>query len=128
MTHRRVVVTGLGIVSPVGSSVDLAWSNILAGRSGIVPITQYDVSTYPTKFAGLVSADFKPEDAMGPKELRKTDPCIHYGVAAAKQAIRDSGLEITDANRERIAVTVGSGIGGIGAIEDECKALHEKGV
>ena len=128
MTHRRVVVTGLGIVSPVGSSVDLAWSNILAGRSGIVPITHYDVSTYPTKFAGLVSADFKPEDAMGPKELRKTDPFIHYGVAAAKQAIRDAGLEITDANRERIAVTVGSGIGGIGAIEDECRALHEKGV
>ena len=128
MTHRRVVVTGLGIVSPVGSSVDLAWSNILAGRSGIVPITQYDVSTYPTKFAGLVSADFKPEDAMGPKELRKTDPVSHYGVAAAKQAIRDAGLEITDANRERIAVTVGSGIGGIGAIEDECRALHEKGV
>lgn len=128
MTHRRVVVTGLGIVSPVGSSVDLAWSNILAGRSGIVPITHYDVSTYPTRFAGLVSSDFKPEDAMGPKELRKTDPFIHYGVAAAKQAIRDAGLEITDANRERIAVTVGSGIGGIGSIEEECRALHEKGV
>ena len=128
MTQRRVVVTGLGIVSPVGSSVDLAWSNILAGQSGIVPITHYDVSTYPTRFAGLVSADFKPEDAMGPKELRKTDPFIHYGVAAAKQAIRDAGIEITDANRERIAVTVGSGIGGIGSIEDECRALHEKGV
>jgi len=128
MTHRRVVVTGLGIVSPVGSSVDLAWSNILAGQSGIVPITQYDVSTYPTRFAGLVSADFKPEDAMGPKELRKTDAFIHYGVAAAKQAIRDAGLEVTDANRERIAVTVGSGIGGIGSIEEECRALHEKGV
>ena len=128
MTQRRVVVTGLGIVSPVGSSVDLAWANILAGVSGIVPIAHYDVSTYPTKFAGLVSADFKPEDAMGPKELRKTDPFIHYGVAAAKQALRDSGLEITDANRERIAVTVGSGIGGIGSIEEECRALHEKGV
>ncbi len=128
MTQRRVVVTGLGIVSPVGSSVDLAWSNILAGKSGIVPITHYDVSSYPTKFAGIVSADFKPEDAMGPKELRKTDPFIHYGVAAAKQAMRDAGIEVTDANRERIAVTVGSGIGGIGAIEDECRALHEKGV
>ncbi len=128
MTHRRVVVTGLGIVSPVGSSIDVAWSNILAGQSGIVPITRYDVSTYPTRFAGLVSADFKPEEAMGVKELRKTDPFIHYGVGAAKQAIRDAGLEITDANRERIAVTVGSGIGGIGSIEDECRALHEKGV
>jgi len=128
MTHRRVVVTGLGIVSPVGSSVDLAWSNILAGRSGIVPITHYDVSTYPTRFAGLVSPDFKPEEAMGPKELRKTDPFIHYGVAAAKQAIRDAGLEVTDANRERIAITIGSGIGGIGAIEAECRELHAKGV
>ena len=128
MTHRRVVVTGLGIVSPVGSSVDLAWSNILAGRSGIVPISYYDVSTYSTRFGGMVSPDFKPEDAMGPKELRKTDPFIHYGVAAAKQAVRDAGLEITDANRERIAVTVGSGIGGIGTIEEECRALHAKGV
>jgi 3-oxoacyl-[acyl-carrier-protein] synthase II len=128
MTQRRVVITGLGIVSPVGSSLDLAWSNILAGRSGIVPITRYDVSTYPTKFAGIVSPDFKPEDALGPKELRKTDSFIHYGVAAAKQAVRDAGLEVTDANRERIAVIVGSGIGGIGSIEEECKALHEKGV
>ena len=128
MTNRRVVVTGLGIVSPVGSSVDLAWANILAGRSGVRMITSYDVSTYPTKFAGLVSDDFKVEDWMGPKEVRKTDPFIHYGVAAAKQAVKDSGLEITDANRERIAVTVGSGIGGIGTIEEECRALHEKGV
>ncbi|ROH89623.1 beta-ketoacyl-[acyl-carrier-protein] synthase II [Stagnimonas aquatica] len=127
MTRRRVVVTGLGVVSPVGSSVDLAWANILAGKSGIVPITHYDVSAYTTKFAGLVSPDFKAEEWMGVKELRKTDPFIHYGVAAAKQALRDSGLEITDANRERIAVTIGSGIGGIGSIEDECRALHEKG-
>ncbi len=128
MTKRRVVVTGLGIVSPVGSSVDLAWANVLAGRSGIRTITSYDVSTFPTKFAGLVSDDFKAEDWMGPKEIRKTDPFIHYGLAAAKQAVKDAGLEITDANRERIAVTIGSGIGGIGSIEEECRALHEKGV
>jgi len=127
MTRRRVVVTGLGIVSPVGSSVDLAWGNILAGKSGIVPITHYDVSAYTTRFAGLVSPDFKAEEWMGPKEIRKTDPFIHYGVAAAKQALRDSGLEITDANRDRIAITVGSGIGGIGSIAEECRALHEKG-
>ena len=127
MTRRRVVVTGLGIVSPVGSSVDLAWGNILAGRSGIVPITHYDVSAYTTRFAGLVSPDFKAEEWMGPKELRKTDPFIHYGVAAAKQALRDSGREITDANRDRIAITVGSGIGGIGSIAEECIALHDKG-
>ena len=128
MTQRRVVVTGLGIVSPVGSSVEVAWANILAGKSGARTITSYDVSTYQTQFAGLVSDDFKASDWLGPKEIRKTDPFIHYGLAAAKQAVKDSGLEITDANRERIAVTIGSGIGGIGSIEEECKALHEKGV
>jgi 3-oxoacyl-[acyl-carrier-protein] synthase II len=128
MTQRRVVVTGMGIVSPVGSSLDLAWRNILAGVSGIVPVTTYDISSYPTRIAGLVSPDFIAADYMGPKEIKKTDPFIHYGVAAAKQAVRDAGLEITDANRERIAVTVGAGIGGIGTIEEECRALHEKGV
>ena len=127
MSSRRVVVTGLGIVSPVGSSLDLAWSNILAGQSGIGPITGYDVSLYTTRFAGLVSADFKPEDAMGPKELRKTDPFIHYGVAACKQAVHDAGLEINDANRERVGVLVGSGIGGIGKIEAEVRELHKAG-
>ena len=127
MSRRRVVVTGLGIVSPVGSSLELAWSNILAGKSGIGPITKYDVSQYTTRFAGLVSADFKPEDAMGPKELRKTDPFIHYGVAACKQAVKDAGIEITDANREQIGVLVGSGIGGIGKIEDEVRELHKAG-
>ncbi|MCC2658443.1 MAG: fabF [Panacagrimonas sp.] len=126
-SRRRVVITGLGIVSPVGSSLDLAWSNILAGKSGIGPITKYDVSQYTTRFAGLVSEDFKPESAMGPKELRKTDPFIHYGVAACKQALSDAGIEITEANRERIGVLVGSGIGGIGKIEDEVGALHKGG-
>jgi 3-oxoacyl-[acyl-carrier-protein] synthase II len=126
MTQRRVVVTGLGIVSPVGSTVDGAWSNILAGNSGIVPVTSYDMSAYPTRFAGLV-AGFKAEEWMGPKDVRKTDPFIHYGVGAAKQALRDSGLEVTDANRERIGVCVGSGIGGIGTIEEECRKLHAKG-
>ncbi|MGQ0697584.1 MAG: beta-ketoacyl-ACP synthase II [Panacagrimonas sp.] len=127
MSSRRVVITGLGIVSPVGSSLELAWSNILAGKSGIGPITKYDVSQYTTRFAGMVSADFRPEDALGPKDLRKTDPFIHYGVAAAKQAVKDAGLEITDANRERIGVIIGSGIGGIGKIEDEVRELHKSG-
>ena len=126
-SRRRVVITGLGIVSPVGSSLDLAWSNILAGKSGIGPITKYDVSQYTTRFAGLVSEDFTPESAMGPKELRKTDPFIHYGVAACKQALADAGIEVTDANRERIGVLVGSGIGGIGKIEDEVGAMHKGG-
>jgi len=126
MTRRRVVVTGMGIVSPVGSDLITAWSNILAGNSGIAPITAYDVSAYSTRFAGLV-AGFRVEDWMGPKEIRKTDPFIHYGVAAAKQAMLDSGLEITDANRDRIGICVGSGIGGIGSIEEEVGALHKGG-
>jgi 3-oxoacyl-[acyl-carrier-protein] synthase II len=126
MTRRRVVITGLGIVSPVGSDLVTAWSNILAGKSGIAPITEYDVSAYTTRFAGLVSG-FKVEEWMGPKEVRKTDRFIHYGVAAAKQAVRDAGLEITDANRDRIGVNVGSGIGGIGTIEEEVRQLHKGG-
>ncbi|MBI2383427.1 MAG: beta-ketoacyl-ACP synthase II [Gammaproteobacteria bacterium] len=126
MSRRRVVVTGLGIVSPVGSELATAWNNILAGKSGIAPIGSYDVSAYTTRFAGLVQG-FKAEDWMGPKEVRKTDPFIHYGVAAAKMAVKDAGLEVTDANRDRIGVCVGSGIGGIGTIEDECRKLHEKG-
>lgn len=126
MANRRVVITGMGIVSPVGSDLKTAWDNILAGRSGISPITSYDVSAYTTRFAGLVQG-FRAEDWMGPKEVRKTDPFIHYGVAAAKQAVQDAGLEITDANRDRIGVCVGSGIGGIGTIEKECGKLHAKG-
>jgi 3-oxoacyl-[acyl-carrier-protein] synthase II len=126
MTRRRVVVTGMGIVSPVGSDLNTAWSNILAGKSGIGPIDTYDVSAYSTRFAGLVTG-FRVEDWMGPKEVRKTDPFIHYGVAAAKQAVRDAGLEITDDNRDRIGICVGSGIGGIGSIEEEVVALHKGG-
>jgi 3-oxoacyl-[acyl-carrier-protein] synthase II len=126
MSRRRVVVTGMGIVSPVGSTLDTAWANVLAGKSGIVPIEKYDVSAYSTKFAGLV-ADFRVEEWMGPKEIKRTDPFIQYGVAAAKQAVKDAGLEITDANRERIGICVGSGIGGIGTIEEECRALHAGG-
>jgi 3-oxoacyl-[acyl-carrier-protein] synthase II len=106
--------------------VKTAWANVLAGKGGIVPINTYDVSAYSTRFAGLV-AGFRAEDWLGPKDVRKTDPFIQYGVAAAKQAVRDAGLEITDANRDRIGVCVGSGIGGIGSIEDECRKLHEKG-
>jgi 3-oxoacyl-[acyl-carrier-protein] synthase II len=126
MSRRRVVVTGLGIVSPVGNDVDTAWKNILAGRSGIGPITAYDVSAFSTRFGGMVK-DFKAEDWLGVKEVKRTDPFIHYGVAAAKQAVRDAGLEITDTNRERIGVCVGSGIGGIGNIEAECAKLHAGG-
>ena len=127
MSRRRVVVTGMGIVSPVGSTVVTAWANILAGKSGITPITRYDISSFPTRFAGQV-ADFRPEEWMNPKDVRRVDEFIVYGVAAAKQAMKDSGLEVTDANRDRIGVCVGSGIGGIGTIEEQCRILHESGV
>ncbi|HEU0195839.1 MAG TPA: beta-ketoacyl-ACP synthase II [Nevskiaceae bacterium] len=126
MAARRVVVTGMGIVSPVGSDLKTAWANILAGHSGIGPITTYDVSAYSTRFGGLVQG-FNAADWMGPKEIRKTDPFIHYGIAAAKQAVKDAGLEINDANRDRVGVCVGSGIGGISTIEAECRKLHERG-
>lgn len=127
MSKTRVVITGLGIVSPVGNSVDTAWNAVRSGKSGIRNIEKYDVSGYTTQFAGLVAEDFKADEWMTPKEVRKTDPFIHYGVAAAKQAVNDAGLTIDDSNRDRVGVCVGSGIGGIGTIERECAVLREKG-
>ncbi|NKF23132.1 beta-ketoacyl-ACP synthase II [Solimonas marina] len=126
MSRRRVVVTGLGVISPVGNDVTTAWNNIIAGKSGIGPITYYDVSAYTTRFGGMVK-DFKPADWLSVKDVKRTDPFIHYGVAAAKQAVRDAGVEINDETRERIGVCVGSGIGGIGTIDEECTALHNGG-
>ncbi len=110
MSKRRVVVTGLGIVSPVGSSVSTAWENILAGRSGIGPIEHFDASAFAVRFGGSVR-DFKVEDYLTAKDARKMDPFIHYGLGAAVQAIRDAGLEVNEANAERIGVAIGSGIG-----------------
>jgi 3-oxoacyl-[acyl-carrier-protein] synthase II len=124
LARRRVVVTGLGLVSPVGSTVSEGWANILAGKSGIVPITSFDISNFPTKFAGLVSG-LNADDFVSPKDQRRFDPFIVYGAACAMQAMKDSGLEITEANAERIAVCVGSGIGGIGTIYDNCVALDQ---
>ncbi len=116
MSRRRVVVTGLGIVSPVGNSVSEAWENILNGRSGIRPITKFDVSDFSVKFAGTVE-DFDATAYIPKKDLKKMDPFIHYGIAAACQAFDDAGLEVTDENAERIGVAIGSGIGGIHSIE-----------
>ncbi|MCK8516497.1 beta-ketoacyl-ACP synthase II [Methylonatrum kenyense] len=116
MSKRRVVVTGMGIISPVGNTIAQAWESILAGRSGIGPITRFDCSAFSTRFGGTIS-DFDAKDYVNPKDARKMDPFIHYGIAAASQAIADSGLEITDANAARVGVAVGSGIGGINWIE-----------
>ena len=126
MSRRRVVVTGLGIVSPVGNDVATAWSNILAGKSGIGPITYYDVSAYTTRFGGMIHG-FDAKQWLSVKDVKRTDPFIHYGVAAAKQAVADAGIEVNDSNRERIGICVGSGIGGIGSIESECRDLHAVG-
>jgi len=113
---RRVVVTGLGIVSPVGNTVGEAWENILAGRSGIGPITHFDVSDFAVRFGGTVKG-FDPTLHLSAKDARKCDPFIHYGIAAARQAFEDSGLEVTDENAARIGVAIGSGIGGLSWIE-----------
>ena len=115
-TQRRVVVTGLGMVGPVGLSVKESWENILAGKSGIRELTHFDTSDFSVRFGGSVW-DFDVTNYMSAKDARKMDPFIHYGIAAAKEAIADSGLEVTDENAERIGVMVGAGIGGLTGIE-----------
>ena len=126
MSKRRVVVTGLGIVSPVGNDLATAWGNIIAGRSGIGPITNFDASAFPTRIAGEVR-DFDPARWIAPKDVKKMDFFIHYGVAAALMAMQDAGLEVTEANAERTGALIGSGIGGIAGIEKTTVAWHEGG-
>ncbi len=126
MAPRRVVVTGLGIVAPVGLDVATAWDNILAGKSGIRPITHFDVTAFPTRFGGPIY-DFEATDYIPKKEAKKMDKFIHYGVVAGLQAIKDSGLEVTEANAERIGVLIGSGIGGITGIENSYQAYLDGG-
>jgi 3-oxoacyl-[acyl-carrier-protein] synthase II len=115
--QRRVVITGLGLVSPVGNTVGDAWNNLLAGRSGIATITKFDHSNLPVHFAGEVKG-FNIEDYIPAKEARHMDTFIHYGIAAGMQAFKDSGLTVTDENSERVGVLVGSGIGGLPLIEE----------
>lgn len=117
MSKRRVVVTGAGIVSPVGNDLDTAWGNVVEGRSGIGPITEFDVSDFSTRFGGCVR-DFNAEQFLPAKELRKIDPFMHYGIASAEQAVVNAGLGDAGYAPERIGVAMGSGIGGIGTIEN----------
>ena len=121
MTRRRVVVTGLGIVSPVGSTVETAWANIVAGRSGIAPITRFDVSRFSTRFGGAV-ANFDVDQYLSSKDARKMDAFMHYGFAASRQAVEDAGIEVTPDNAHRVGVAVGAGIGGIETIERSFRA------
>ncbi|WP_105902373.1 beta-ketoacyl-ACP synthase II [Vibrio gangliei] len=126
MSKRRVVVTGMGMLSPVGNTVESSWKALLAGQSGISNIEHYDATNFSTRFAGLVK-DFNCEEYMPKKEARKMDLFIQYGIAAGIQAFNDSGLEVTEENATRIGVAVGSGIGGIGIIEEASHVLRDKG-
>ena len=117
MSRRRVVVTGLGVISPVGNTVPEAWENLIAGKSGIGPITRFDASNFASRIAGEVKG-FDVSAYLSAKEARRMDVFIHYGMAAGIQAIRDSGIEVTEANADRIGVNIGSGIGGLPMIEE----------
>ena len=126
MTRRRIVVTGLGMVSPVGNNIPDSWNNIVAGQSGIGPITCFDCSDFQTRFGGTIK-DFDATDYIPKKDLKKMDPFIHLGMAAGIQAIEDSGLEITAQNAERIGASIGSGIGGLPGIERSYAAYMDGG-
>ena len=123
---RRVVVTGLGLISPVGNTVETAWGNLLAGKSGIATITKFDHSGLSVHFAGEVK-DFQIENYISAKEARHMDTFIHFGIAAGMQAFADSGIVITDENSERCGVLVGSGIGGLPMIEETHTELVQRG-
>jgi len=116
LSKRRVVVTGLGLLTPVGNTVEESWKNIVAGKSGIAPITAFDASDFTTRISGSVK-NFDATEYLSVKDIKKMDIFIHFGIAAGVQALNDSGLEVTDENAERIGVAIGSGIGGLPTIE-----------
>ncbi len=126
MTKRRVVVTGFGIISPVGNNVPTAWENIVAGRSGIGPIEDFDVSAFPTHFGGCIK-DFDVEKFMSAKEARKVDAFVQYGIAAAEEAVSHAGISTDVYPAERIGVATGSGIGGLGTIEKNYQKYVDTG-
>ena len=127
MARRRVVVTGLGIISPVGIGIPEAWGSIVAGKSGITRITRFDAAKFPSQIAGEVKG-FEVAKWLAPKEARRFDTFIHYGLAAAIDAIKDSGLDLEQENREQIGVCIGSGIGGLPLIENTHDAMLAGGV
>ena len=122
MSKRRVVVTGLGLVSPLGSTVADSWAAALRGESGIAPITRFDANAFPVRFGGAVR-NFSLESYLPPKEARRMDPFMHYGIAAGVQAVSDSGAEFDQLDRDRCGVIMGAGIGGLSTIESEHDAF-----
>lgn len=126
MSRRRVVVTGIGMLTPVGNTVQETWENILAGKSGAAPIEHFDASAFATRFSASVK-EFAIDEYMSAKDARKMDLFIQYGMAAAIQAVNDAGLEVTEANSARIGCAIGSGIGGLPMIEKNCELLAGSG-
>jgi 3-oxoacyl-[acyl-carrier-protein] synthase II len=124
LSKRRVVITGMGIISPVGSTIDTAWADVVAGVSGIGPVTRFDCNAFPVRFGGSVKG-FNCDDYISPKEQRRMDPFMQYGVAAGLQAFKDTGLTITEENTSRIGVLMGAGIGGLHTIEDTNEKYNE---
>jgi len=127
MTRRRVVITGMGAVTPLGLSVEETWAGIVAGRSGIDRITLFDPSEHSTQFAGEVKG-FDPQRWLEPKEARRLDRFVQFAIAAGMMAVADAGLEITAANRERVGVLIGTGIGGIQTLEETLFTAFQKGI
>ncbi len=125
MTTRRVVITGLGAVTPLANNVAQTWDGIINGKSGISPIDSFDISPFATRFGGVIR-NFDISEYIPEKDAKRMDGFIHYGIAAGCQAIEDSGLQVTEENAERIGVAIGAGIGGVTGIE-ECYATYEKG-
>ena len=125
MTNRRVVVTGLGLVSPVGNEVNSSWNNIIQGQSGVKPITAFDVADFETKFAATVEIDI--EAILDKKEVRRTDTFIQYGLIASKECLEDSQIDLENTDLNRFGVSIGSGIGGLGTIEENKIKLSETG-
>ncbi len=124
--HRRVVITGLGAVTPLGLTVPELWDNLLKGVSGVAPITHFDTSDFAVKIAAEVKG-FDPENYLGKKEVRRTDRFVQLAVAAARMAVDDASLIIDKDNAEEIGVYIGSGVGGIGTVEEQAKVLSERG-
>ena len=126
MSERRVVITGMGVLTPLGCELEVFWQNLLAGRSGIRPVTRFDTTDFDCKIGGEVK-DFKPEDFMPIKETRRTDRFTQFAVGAARKAVADSGIDITNLDADRVGVLIGSGIGGMETIEDQVGTLLQKG-